>query len=452
MEVQVLDKVFYLQPSEVKTKEGLARIREEYGDIDDLASSIKTKGQIQPIVLTRDNELIVGGRRLAACTKAGIEVMCIYRDNVSDLELRELELEENLKRKALTFVEEALAIREIDKLKKTIHGNKGAGRGAGNTGWSQTDTAELIGKTKGSVSQSIALADAMDAFPIIKDAKNESEARKMLKKLEEELIVQELAKRQKARPNKNIEHASQHYMIKDALVGLREVQSGVADFLEIDTPYGIDLCNVKKSQSADELNTAKNYTEWSLEAYKANIKVLAKETFRILKDDAWGVWWYGQEHYQFLLEALKEAGFYVDKIPAIWSKGKGMAQTNQPELYLARGYEVFFIVRKGNPALRKRGRVNVFDFTSVHASQRIHPTEKPIELICELLDTFAYPNSIILCPFLGSGNTLRAAYMKGMTGFGFELGVELKTKFLARVAADIESKLYGGNTDATGQK
>jgi len=45
-------------------------------------------------------------------------------------------------------------------------------------------------------------------------------------------------------------------------------------------------------------------------------------------------------------------------------------------------------------------------------------------------------------PFLGSGNTLRAAYMKGLTGLGFELDKELKTKFLLRVADDIEAKLY----------
>lgn len=435
-------EVFFIAPAAVKTKEGLARLREEYGDIDELAESIKLNGQIQPIVLTRANELIVGGRRLAACTKAGIEVMCIYRDNVSDTQLRELELEENLRRKALTFIEEAMGVRELDRLKKSIHGERGPGRGQ-STAWSTAATAELLGKSKGSVMGSLAMADAIDAFPQIREAKTEADANKLLKKLEEGLIIAELTKRQKERPQAGVSQATGHYQVADALAGLRKFPDAMADFLEIDTPYGIDLVNQKKNQSGKGLGTAERYTEWSPEDYFANLKVLAAETYRILKADAWGVWWYGQEHYQIVLETLRNAGFIVDKIPAVWYKGKGAAQTNQPELYLARAYEVFFIIRKGNPALRKRGRVNLFDFTTVPAQHRIHPTEKPIELLCELLETFAYPSAFVLCPFLGSGNTLRAAYMQGMIGAGFDLDEELKTKFLARVSGDLEAKLYG---------
>ena len=47
------------------------RIRKELRDIDDLAESIKEIGLIQPIILTKDNELIAGHRRLLACKKLG---------------------------------------------------------------------------------------------------------------------------------------------------------------------------------------------------------------------------------------------------------------------------------------------------------------------------------------------------------------------------------------------
>ena len=43
------------------------RHRTEMGDIEELANSIKEQGLLQPIGVTRDNELVFGERRLAAC-------------------------------------------------------------------------------------------------------------------------------------------------------------------------------------------------------------------------------------------------------------------------------------------------------------------------------------------------------------------------------------------------
>lgn len=432
-----------LHPSEIKVKEGLTRIRTEYGDIDDLAESIKAHGQIQPIVINRSYELLAGGRRLAACIKANVSVLCLFRDTIDALEFRVIELEENLKRKELTFVENAFLTREIDRLKKAIFGKKQSGRAARSGGWGNDDTAKLLNKSTGSISNALNLADALDVFPQLAEAKNENDARKMLAKIEEGLILEEMKKRHIERPNGNWIAAQNHYIVQDALTGLAEVASGTADFAEVDTPYGVDLNKNKKTKAGDGLTTTEKYIEWEGETFFENMQLVASETYRILKPDSWAVVWYGQEHYSRVRGILESVGFILDKIPAVWYKGKGMAQTNQPELYLARSYEVFFICRKGTPPLRQRGRVNVFDYQSVHASARIHPTEKPLELLDELIVTFCYPKSRVLVPFLGSGNTLRAVYKNECSGFGFDLNEDLKIKFLARVADDIKAGLYG---------
>lgn len=134
-------------------------------------------------------------------------------------------------------------------------------------------------------------------------------------------------------------------------------------------------------------------------------------------------------------ETLRGAGFHVNDVPGIWYKGP-VGQTNAPESILANSYETFFIARKGKPKILKPGRSNVFEFTSIPASHKTHATERPIDMMEEMMDTFVYPGSVCLIPFLGSGVTLRAAYRKGNQGFGYDLDEDVKNHFLARIAED----------------
>lgn len=48
----------------------------------------------------------------------------------------------------------------------------------------------------------------------------------------------------------------------------------------------------------------------------------------------------------------------------------------------------------------------------------------------------------MLCPFLGSGTTIRAAYSVGMHCFGWDLSQEYKDQFIAQVEKDRAEGLY----------
>lgn len=56
-----------------------------------------------------------------------------------------------------------------------------------------------------------------------------------------------------------------------------------------------------------------------------------------------------------------------------------------------------------------------------NTNARIHPTQKPVELICNILQDFAKPGDIILDCFGGSGTTLIAAELCNMTCYLMEL-------------------------------
>ncbi len=80
--------------------------------IEQLASSIKEKGLIQPIIVRKsiDNyEIIAGERRWRASQLAGLKNVPIIIKNVSDNESLEISLIENLQRENLNPIEEANA-------------------------------------------------------------------------------------------------------------------------------------------------------------------------------------------------------------------------------------------------------------------------------------------------------------------------------------------------------
>ena len=79
------------------------RFRDEYGDIDTLAASIKKEGIIQPLAVRacaggEEYILLAGGRRYKACKQAGVTdiPVRIYPDNLSDLGMHSIELMDNM--------------------------------------------------------------------------------------------------------------------------------------------------------------------------------------------------------------------------------------------------------------------------------------------------------------------------------------------------------------------
>jgi DNA modification methylase len=52
----------------------------------------------------------------------------------------------------------------------------------------------------------------------------------------------------------------------------------------------------------------------------------------------------------------------------------------------------------------------------------------------DIYETFAFPNSRVLIPFLGSGSGLIAAYELGMSPIGFELSKAYKDSFLVKIS------------------
>jgi ParB family chromosome partitioning protein len=118
--------------------------RQVMGDLSELIASIVEKGILEPLVVRQRGDrfqIIAGERRYQAAVQAGLrDLPAVVRD-VDDAEMLEIALIENLQRKDLTPFEEAEA----------LHGL------AASCGYTHEDLARRLGKSRTSVTESLAL-------------------------------------------------------------------------------------------------------------------------------------------------------------------------------------------------------------------------------------------------------------------------------------------------------
>lgn len=82
------------------------------------------------------------------------------------------------------------------------------------------------------------------------------------------------------------------------------------------------------------------------------------------------------------------------------------------------------------PKFRNKGKMifNCIDWPRDNESEKIHPTQKPVELLKQLIEIFTDEGDIVIDPVAGSGSTLVAAIRCKRKAFGFEIKKEFYTK------------------------
>ncbi len=117
------------------------RSRFESEKLEELAASIREHGVLQPVIVRRagdDYELVAGERRWRAARKAGVDRVPALVHDLSDQNLLQLALVENLQRDDLSAIEEARAyqilIEEFDLTQQQVAQRVGRSRtGVANT-------------------------------------------------------------------------------------------------------------------------------------------------------------------------------------------------------------------------------------------------------------------------------------------------------------------------------
>jgi len=268
---------------------------------------------------------------------------------------------------------------------------------------------------------------------------------KIMGRIEEGIIQKEISRRARdIEGDSTIRKMIDSYIVGDFFEQVKKLPSDTFDVVEIDTPYAIDLPKLRKVKVGGkdklQINYGDSYNEISKDNFESFAASVLKECYRVMNDHSWLVWWFAHDWSEVVYNLIIGAGFKTNRVNAVWTKPQG--QTNQPDQYLANSYERFHYARKGNAVINmnRRGRSNVFDFPLVPPSKKIHPTERPIELVTEILSVFGFEGARVYVPFCGSGNTLRAAFDLKMYPVGVDLGREYKDAYVTRIVTDKEGK------------
>jgi hypothetical protein len=182
---------------------GRARDKNKYGDVGPLAESIASVGTIHPIVLSKRPDglydLVAGGRRHRALAHNKTEWLFenstldpdrpgfVWKENVPEHIRKEAELDENLHRLGMDWIDSVLLIDDIHRAKKAVK-----------IKWGMRQTAALLGKGygKSNVQYALALAKLLRAGDkIILKCSNLTDAINTLSKRQEDLALAELTRR-----------------------------------------------------------------------------------------------------------------------------------------------------------------------------------------------------------------------------------------------------------------
>ncbi len=409
---------------EKRTKD-TKRIRVDFGDIVQLAKSIKENGLLHPPVVTEDKTgeklyvLVVGERRLRALIFNGeTETPVTLFDDLDEIDQKILELEENVIRKDLDWPEQIEALRQLNELQSKKYGE--SSRSRQNTGWTMEDMASACGRSRSSVSDDILLAktikDRPDLRKVVKKLPKHAAKKIIKQKLEEEMLQRRI--------ERNELTISADLRLGDCRDLIKEIPSNSIDLWLTDPPFGAaHIVGASGSDSPSEGMPLYNLTSSNVgtdEEMQKIYDVLIPEVYRVLKPGAHIYVFFGHAWYTRLYKMLREVGFHVDEQPLIWYKKRVSIMAK--DMHYMSSYEAIFFGHKlPTGRILSKPVSNVLSIPALSHQVKTHPLQRPHELLKILIENSSNVGETVLDTFAGSASTLVSAKKLQRQAIGFEL-------------------------------
>lgn len=123
------------------------------------------------------------------------------------------------------------------------------------------------------------------------------------------------------------------------------------------------------------------------------------ELFRLLKANSHCYIMINGRNLAELQIKSERVGFNFQNL-LVWDKGN-----KTPNRYYMQQLEFILLLRKGSARnINNMGESNLFSIKN-NVGNKVHPTEKPVELMKILIENSTSENDVILDPFMGSGST-----------------------------------------------
>lgn len=353
----------------------------------------------------RQYKLIAGKKRLLALKQLGTKEapVKIYPSSLTSDQQFEITLHENLRRHNLPWFEQAEMALQLHNLKLKLNGTTARTHGGSRkekSPWTQEDTARELGISTGQLSEDLNLARAVMANPSLSRVKDRETAMKLIR-------VQSRRQENEAFALIPSDFEMNQVFLGDSLEVLKQIPSNTFDACITDPPW---------SQYARDT---------TLTGEPLELLAIFREVYRVLKGDAFLYLICSSPDFEYYRRELPGIGYSVQDYALIWYKSHTITHGRRPWQY-SRDYEPILLAVKGNPVLTS-GTENssILSYTNLHYTKMIHPHEKPIELLEQLIGDCTFVGNSVLDPFAGSGVTLDVA-KKMERGY---IGVEKDKKF-----------------------
>jgi site-specific DNA-methyltransferase (adenine-specific) len=421
IEIKCSKDCVFIDALKIKVPPG--RARKDFSLVPQLAESITVNGLINPIAVeaTPDGNfsLCSGETRLRAMLLLGaIRIPCVRFDEMTPVQRKMHEIEENVRRQDMSWQERAEAIASLDETKKEVFGeSKHEAKGKG---WNQEKTAELLNVSVGTVSSQISLAKTFRERPDLKTATKDLPMTSAIRVIQRRLEDEKLQRLHE----KGLIKTSTNLFLGKAQDYLRTLKNESVHLIVTDPPFGIPVLDDLEGDSRGESQT---YTSLLAPEDNSTIEDLSRlfcelspELFRVLAPGSHIYCFFAFESLRLIQDALSSSGFVFSSVPLIWDK----MRTTTP----FRGYEysacyepILFGFKPPRTRRLSTASSSILKFKPVESKEKGHPFEKPIELLSFLIEESSQRGEVVLDPFAGSGSTLLAASKTGRTGLGSEL-------------------------------
>lgn len=390
------------------------RQRRELEGLDELSDSIKRLGLINPIVVTRPGlQLVAGERRLESCRLLGwTHIPCHFADELSEFELKSIELEENIKRRQLPWQDECRAVYLFHELHK-----------AENPGWTQDDTAAAVGLTAPRIRERLDIArEMLSGNQRVVEAPRMSVAAGIVQRKKERLnnaAMDELKEIEAIPRDKPLVQDFPDSILNIDFLKWAETYEGPRfNFIHCDFPYGIGAN--KFNQGSASLHGGYDDDE---SVYWELIHCLVRNIDNICTDSCHIMFWFSLHYYQSTLDFFqRNSDFHIDPFPLVWVKSDNIGTLPDPQRGPRRIYETAFFGSRGDRKI-VRAKSNAYSCPTV---RDVHMSVKPEPMLRNFFEMFVDESTIFLDPTCGSGSSVRAAESLGAPHV---LGLELNPEF-----------------------
>jgi ParB/RepB/Spo0J family partition protein len=415
------------------------RQRRELRDIDVLASSIRQTGLIHPVIIDDENKLIAGERRMAAHVLLGLESIATIQISDLDPAARErIELEENIKRSALTWKDECAAITRYVTIRK-----------AEDPAITQATIAEELSISRTALSIRVNVQQEIEAKnPLVLAAEtlatasnitaraNERRRDTTLENISASVSLAPVAPGSVATETRPVisvpKEPEEHPLDNVDFNEWAPLYSGQRfNFIHCDFPYGIKAD--KHNQGA-----AKYFGGYadSPDVYWELIATLGDNINRLVSDSAHMIFWYSLDYHMETRLALEQMGWRVNLFPLIWFKNDNTGILPDPQRGPRRVYETAFFCSRGDRKIVQP----VANCFPAPVTKAVHMSEKNITMLRHFFRMVLDDTTIMLDPTAGSSNALIAAKLAGVDNL---LGLERDPEFFENAVRHYQGMTTG---------